>query len=275
MARYIKEYQINTEPQVIHSAISQYLQSEGYEYINYDGENVFKKGNGWFTPPKFFKFSYFGNTLRMETWMKYVFFPGVFAGEFGLTGFVGWAVKGKWKNTVANIEISLSGFAQETQSPYNGYTSEAQPNAQYGYNGYASTQQGAYSVPDYIQTPAHPQAVSRKEFIENYAPQSVKNDIRSIAILCYVCAGLTFVISCLVNPIGIFEALGLFCAALGMQLDKNKVCAILILILSIIECILGLMVGYFPFWWLIAGISSVVTFNKIDKQYKQFKMNLN
>ena len=112
--------------------------------------------------------------------------------------------------------------------------------------------------------------VARKEFIEKYAQPSLRKNIKSIAILCYVCAGLTFLMSIAVNPYGIIDALVLLGFALGMHLAKSKVCAILILVLSIIEVILSLMVGAFPFWWLIAGISAVVTFNKIEKQYKEF-----
>lgn len=46
MARYIRDFHISVNPQSIHSQINQYLQSEEYEYIQYDGENVFKKGQG-------------------------------------------------------------------------------------------------------------------------------------------------------------------------------------------------------------------------------------
>ncbi len=123
---------------------------------------------------------------------------------------------------------------------------------------------------DGAQLPPPGYPVSRKEFIENYAQPSVKKDIKTIAVICYVCAGITFAFSCIINPAGIIDALALAGLALGMHLGKSKVCAVLIFILSIIECIVGIMVGSVPFWWLIAGIYAVVTFNKVDKQYKQF-----
>lgn len=121
-----------------------------------------------------------------------------------------------------------------------------------------------------VKYPPAGQYVGRKEFIEKYAQPSLRKNIKSIAILCYVCAGLTFVMSIAVNPIGIIDALVLLGFALGMHIAKSKVCAILILVLSIIEVLLSLIVGAFPFWWLIAGISAVITFNKIEKQYKEF-----
>lgn len=339
MARYIKDFQINVDPQTAHSAVNQYLQKEGYEYINYDGENVFKKGQGVWSNPTFFKFSYAGNMVRMETWMKYAFFPGVYVGELGVTGFVGSAMKGPWKKRIAYLENVLSSMAAQTtyypptsvqnttatfednetqllnendafeetcvlsenkaevpseavafctscgaQLPSgtlfcsvcgqkrdnatpaqagNSYTQEQQPQPQPQYtNPFDAHATAAY--------PPAGQYVSRKEFIEKYVQPSLRKNIKSISILCYVCAGLTFLMSIAVNPYGIIDALVLLGFALGMNIAKSRVCAILILILSILEVILSLIVGAFPFWWLIAGISAVITFNKIEKQYKEF-----
>lgn len=338
MARYIKDFQINVDPQTAHSAVNQYLQKEGYEYINYDGENVFKKGQGVWSNPTFFKFSYAGNVVRMETWMKYAFFPGVYVGELGVTGFVGSAMKGPWKKRIAYLENVLSNMAaqttyyppttvQNTAATFDDnetqllnendvfeetciltenkacVTSEKMPfctscgaqlpegtlfcsvcgqkrdnviPTQPG-NSYVQEQpqpQPQYTNPfDAQETAAYPPAgqfVSRKEFIEKYVQPSLRKNIKSIAILCYVCAGLTFLMSIAINPYGIIDALVLLGFALGMHIAKSRVCAILILILSILEVILSLIVGAFPFWWLIAGISAVITFNKIEKQYKEF-----
>ncbi len=346
MARHIKDFQTGADAQTVHNAISNYLMGEGYEYIQYDGENVFKKGQGVWSNPSFFKFSYSGNMVRMETWMKYAFFPGVYVGELGLTGFVGSAMKGPWKKRITNIEAILANFARQTpiqqqnfapvsQSNYDdnatqllneddsegtcilddnkpepvpkqanssgteyctscgtqlpagtmfcsvcgqkrqqvtstgaGQTNYSQVNNQ---QVQVNVQPNTYITPNDVQLPPPGQPVSRKEFIDKYAQPSFKKDIRNIAILCYVCAGITFLLSCLINPFGIIDALVLLGFALGMHLGKSKVCAILILILSIIECVVGLVAGSFPFWWLIAGVSAVITFNKIEKQYKQFK----
>lgn len=285
MARYIKEYKTSADPQTIHASISQYLMTEGYEYINYDGENVFKKGKGVVANPTFFKFYYYENTVRMETWMKYAFFPGVYIGELGITGFVGSAAKGPWKKRIFNIENALANFA--TQAPF--VPPVAQVNASptnvseqpYIVNGKIATAQAevntqpvqndsSYTYNTQQPLPPAGYSVSRKEFIEKYAQPSLKKNITSIAILCYVCAGLTFIVSCLIYPLGIIDAVVLTGFALGMHLGKSKVCAILILILSIIEVIMGIVIGSVPIWWLIAGISAVITFNKIDKQYKAF-----
>ena len=314
MARYIKNYQIDKTPQEVHSILSQFLQAEGYEYIQYDGENVFKKGRGWLTSPTFFKFSYSNNMVHMETWMKYALLPGVYVGELGTTGFVGAAVKGVWKNRIAYIDRVLSQI-QFSQSQYSEESEETQvlceeeegtqvldaylgngadkstevvfctncgtrlPKSSafctscghpVGSNQYGQNLSGGQS-PYATVTPPAGQFVSKKEFINKYAQPSLRKDIKNIAIICYICAGLTFLVSCAVNPGGIIDALLLLGFALGMHLGRSKVCAILVFILSCIEVLAGLItLGVPPIWWLVAGIWALVTFHKIDKQYRQF-----
>lgn len=114
--RYVKTFQINAEPQAVHTAINQYLQSEGFEYINYKGEIVFKKGFGIVSGPTFFKFLYSANTVRMETWMKFALFPGVYVGELGVKGFIGCAAKGPWKNRIKYLENLFESMTQKTVS---------------------------------------------------------------------------------------------------------------------------------------------------------------
>lgn len=304
MARYVKDFLTNADPQTVHFAVNQYLQSEGYEYINYDGENVFKKGNGVWSNPTFFKFSYTGNSVKMESWMKYAFFPGVYVGELGVDGFVGCAVKGPWKKRIGALEGILSRFttqsvcysATPTQNNFcNGCGNYLPENAQFCTvcgrkrldtnieNTISQSTSSCQQTVPQTNYYAHAEAsvppvgfpISKKEFINKYAQPSLRKNITSIAILCYVCSGLTFIVSCIFNPWGIIDALILLGLALGMHLAKSKVCAILILILSIIEVLMSIVSGSFPFWWLVAGISAVTTFSKIEKQYKTFISNGN
>lgn len=313
MARYIRDFQINTDPQMIFSTINQYLQSEGYEYLNYDGENVFKKGKGVATGPTFFKFSFSGNMLRMETWMKFSVLPGVYYGEIGVDGIWGAAAKGPWKNRIADLENMFLSFSSNNNSSFyanapvqNAETQVLNNSVNIEQNNTANENfavtgennlcycnicgnqmpsdasfcpvcgqqrvtaaQQSYGYTN--QACADPSAVSRKEFINNYIQPSLKKNITSVAVLCYICAGITFVVSCFMNLYGIIDAVILAGLALGMHLAKSRVCAFLILVFSIIEFILSLTAGSFPIWWLVAGIMAVVTFNKIEKQYKQFK----
>lgn len=107
MARYINDFQLSAPPDMIFNAIHSYLTSEGYTYMQYDNENVFKKGMGIMCGPSFIKVSFAPNAVRLEAWMKYALLPGVYVGEIGLTGFVGAAVKGPLKNRVAQIESMI------------------------------------------------------------------------------------------------------------------------------------------------------------------------
>lgn len=324
MARYTKDFQTNVDAQTVHSAVYQYLQNEGYEYINYDGENVFKKGSGVISNPTFFKFSYSGNMVRMETWMKYALFPGVYIGELGVTGVVGSAVKGTWKNRISYIENILVNLSVQNQyysqnpvqdtidyddnetqllNDNNSFEETCVINENKAENSssmfctscgarmpagtvfcsacgqkrqdtnaqnVAQQQAHTFYASAETQQPPTGYPVSRKEFINKYAQPSVRKDIKSIAIVCYVCAGLTFIVSCIVSPIGIIDSLILAGLALGMHLSKSRGFAIALFVFSIIETLLSLVVGSFPFWWLFAGVAALVTFNKIEKQYKLF-----
>ena len=302
-----KDFMVNAAPQTVHSAINQYLQAEGYEYINFDGENVFKKGRGFFNSPTFFKFSYAGNVVRLETWMKYAFMPGVYVGEIGVDGFAGDSVKGAWKKRLKNIERMLSDFSVQPSSyatasvrndsvvandnetqllKENAEKEETRVLTQSG-TAYGATKTQAFCsgcgarIPDGSrfcavcgkqcadtkraepvqqprqaaprfepqpgsfaanETPRPPEgaSVSRKEFIEKYAQPSLRRNITSIAILCYVCAGINFVASCFLNPFGIIDSLVLAGLTFGMHLAKNRICAILILALSIVEAVIAI-----------------------------------
>lgn len=343
MARYIKDFPISADAQIVQTSLDQYLKSEGYQYKNFEGENVYRKGNGIVSGPTFFKFSYYGNMVRMETWMKYAMLPGVYVDEIGVDGFVGSAAKGPWKRRIGYIEKMFVDFARQTS-----YTSptpaqdvvntcednetqllndndsfeetcilqenKAEPVAQKAefctgcgaqlkegvrfcavcgkrcdaeivqpqpvQQVYRSSSQNFIPNPtpqpvNNISTSPTGGYISRKEFIEKYAQPSLKKDVKSVAILCYVCAGLTFLLSLTLNPIGIIDALLLFGLALGMHLGKSRGCAISLLVLGIVEVFWGLIMGTVPYLWLVAGISAVVTFNKIEKQYKQFSENGN
>ncbi len=350
MARYIKNFVLNGNLQQIQNEITAYLQNDGYKYIEYDGENVFKKGMGIFSAPTFFKFIYNGNCVRMETWMKYTIVPGVFVGELSVDGFVGAAVKGRWKTRIAYIESIFNRNGRENvQTGFVGYNSFGQESVNRGVNynqnkhnnendtellisdetellnnsrgfymqsnsknvnnGYCpncgtlmsmqrnkcqncgyifdacvrpqqSTPSNIGCTDKNISNPMQNEAnfdsvdknISKKEFIKNYASASVKRDVKAAAVIGYVCAAVTFVFSCFFNPYGIIDALILAAVSLGMHLSYNKVFAVLLLILSLIEFAVAMIEGMTPpVWWLVAGILAVYSFRKFDKEYKTFK----
>lgn len=288
MARYIKDFQCSCPPQTVFNVVYNFLCSEKFEYLNFDGENVFKKGDGIMISPCFFKLTFAAGFVRLETWSKFAILPGVFAGEYGTTGMVGAATRGLWLKRLATVESIITsyggvacpqpvtGIFEQAAAPVNNMFQQTaaacvcpncrnsiQPNF---------TNCPVCGAPVMQAQPVNRLNVSRKEFIENYLPPSEKRNINSVAILCYVCAALTAAVCLFMNPWGLIDAGILFAIALGMQLTKSRVFAILLLIFSIIEFILTVAVAAAPpVWWLVAGIAAVVIFNKIEKKYKQFK----
>ena len=116
MARSSKDFPLKASPDEIFKSVYQYLMIEGYEYTQYDNENVFKKGKGLMAGPTFLKLSFSGNAVRLQAWMKFALLPGVYVGELGLTGFVGAAVKGPLKRRVEQIEEILARYAAIPES---------------------------------------------------------------------------------------------------------------------------------------------------------------
>ena len=314
MAKYVKVFQFNADANILFNQINNYLVSEGYEYIQYDGESVFKKGKGMLSNPTYFKFIFEGYTVRFETWMKYALLPGVYVGELGTTGFVGSAAKGVWKKRIAEVETIILQYGYEIvannvqtgNQPSNtvnstvpiqtppivnrfctGCGTEIPAGTNFCSNcGQAVSDQNATQAPPAQQQvypqyndqvagqPPQGQFISKKEYINNYIP-SFKRDVRNIAVVCYICAGLNAIISLILNPFGILDSLILLGITLGMHLGKSKVCAILLLIFACIEALYGIIATGTPtgILWVIAGIWAVITFNKADKEYKNKVIN--
>lgn len=121
MARYVVQYQFDGRyTDILFNEIKNYLEYEGFEYVEYKGEPVFQKGNGWLIAPTFAKISFSGNVIQFETWLKASLLPGIFVGEIGLEGFMGAAAKGAMKKAVANIPSIVARYPL-MQAPYTQY----------------------------------------------------------------------------------------------------------------------------------------------------------
>ena len=149
MARYIRDLPVSIPAEgALNQMIHPYLISEGYEYMTYKGENVYKKGKGLLCAPSFFKFTMMGTYIRMETWMKFALLPGVYVGEINTTGVMACAVKGPWKQRITYIE-NMFGLAYSSNPaesiPYQPNPSQyynqpqAAPMHTYGMNGSQSS----------------------------------------------------------------------------------------------------------------------------------------
>ena len=139
----------------------------------------------------------------------------------------------------------------------------------------ANTYSAPQAAPDGDTAPVIDRAsVSKKEYIEKYAPSALRKNINSMAIICYLCCAISVIgnLFILSNPLGLIDVAVLLALTLGVHLGKSKVCAIILLIVSIIECVfatisLGTPSGW---WWIVASVSAVSSFVKLDKQYNLF-----
>lgn len=126
------------------------------------------------------------------------------------------------------------------------------------------------NIPDDIDR----STISKKEYIDKYAPASLRKSINSISIACYVLCVIS-VIGGLIMGSGwyvLIDTVILLAPVLGMHIKKSKVCAVILLVISIIECVLtSIIVGTVAgWWWIVAAASAVSAFRKIDKEYNNF-----
>lgn len=107
MARYLNNIPSPLPPQQLYQLTGSILQAEGFEYVNYQGENVWKKGKGLMTAPQFISVVCNNGTVTLQAWLKYAILPGVYVGEMGLTGFFGLAMKEMLKSRVLRLEKAI------------------------------------------------------------------------------------------------------------------------------------------------------------------------
>lgn len=125
-----------------------------------------------------------------------------------------------------------------------------------------------------IPTDIDRKSVSKKEFINKYASPVFKKNINSISIACYALSAISVAVNLAMGSDFYFliDTVVVLAVVLGMHLGKSKICAILLLVISIAECILSSISLGRPagWWWIIISIYAVSSFKKIDKEYKEF-----
>lgn len=104
MARYHNEFQFMADPKPVLQQIHNYLMSEKYEYLDFKGELVYKKGMGVATGPSFVKVMAGNERIVVEAWIKFAALPGVYAGETGIDGVLGAIPKSFLKTRVQYVE---------------------------------------------------------------------------------------------------------------------------------------------------------------------------
>ena len=90
MSRSITRFTSPFAPNAVFNAFGQYMQSEGFEFIQQNGEQLWKKGVGLLTAPQYAKLSVANDgSYVLEAWLKLAILPGVYVGEMGTKGFFG------------------------------------------------------------------------------------------------------------------------------------------------------------------------------------------
>ena len=103
MARYVQQFRTNFAPAQVSEFMNSFMRNEGFSYINYNGEYVWKKGVGLLTAPQYIKLSQTNNGYVIEAWIKVALLPGVYVGEMGIDGGFGAIPKKLLKDKVNAI----------------------------------------------------------------------------------------------------------------------------------------------------------------------------
>lgn len=125
MSRSHLSYQLIQPPQIIFDGIHSFLISKGYSFKTENNEQVYKKGHGIITLPKYIKISTDNfSMLHIEAWLDWVFLPGISFGTlpFDDGQFLGAIPKNSLKKDVSALlaYIFNSGFCANPAPYYNG-----------------------------------------------------------------------------------------------------------------------------------------------------------
>ena len=117
MARYGKRFPMNNvDLNYVSAAIGEYMTKEGFQLVNYKGQQVWKKGYGLLTAPQYLVISFFQGEVVVEAFLRYALFPGVYIGEMGIDGFFGAIPKSLLKTRVQAVENYLVSIIQYQQN---------------------------------------------------------------------------------------------------------------------------------------------------------------
>lgn len=120
-----------------------------------------------------------------------------------------------------------------------------------------------------------PTANTKKEFLQLPENAKLKKELRTSAIICYICAGITLLVGLFAaeNPYVFIDVALLVGLGLGIHLKQSKACAIALAVYAVINTVIGLAsTGRFSGWLiLLAGVYAVIYTFKLDKAWKQYR----
>ncbi|MBR0352170.1 MAG: hypothetical protein IJH53_03095 [Oscillospiraceae bacterium] len=126
--------------------------------------------------------------------------------------------------------------------------------------------------------PYAPKVATKKEFVDLPENAPLKKQIRASGIICYVSAGITLLAAIISannggSMMSFVDVVILLVLGLLIHLKQSKVCAIILLVYSVINVVYGLIVYGRPLGIVIviAGIYAVSSAFKLDKAWKEYK----
>ncbi|MDO5155292.1 MAG: hypothetical protein Q4D51_04945 [Eubacteriales bacterium] len=127
-------------------------------------------------------------------------------------------------------------------------------------------------------TSAYASNITFKEFYKDYCSATTKKNINGSAITLYICSGITLIASILATALGVnimaaaLDAVLMLGLALGIHIGKSRVCAVIVLIYSLINCIYTMTQTGRPGGWLIiiAGAYATIATFSARKEYKEY-----
>lgn len=100
MARYIREVELNRPDDFVQYMMTDFLSKHGFKLVEFEGEMVYRTGDGFFEMPKFLTWGYQNGIFHVEAWTRNCWLPGVYGQENALTGFMGCIPKDAYKKDI-------------------------------------------------------------------------------------------------------------------------------------------------------------------------------
>lgn len=116
--------------------------------------------------------------------------------------------------------------------------------------------------------------MTKREFYKSEEMRPVRKQINSSAICAYVCAGISLIAGLLIgNPLIIIDVILVVVCGLLVHLIQSRAAAIVLLVYSGINVIIGIIVnGRLQGWWLcLIGVYAVIYTFKFQKAWKEHK----
>ena len=108
MSRFIQDVPIQNSENSIQFICEDFLKKEGFEFVAYKGQMVWKKGVGLLMAPQFISLQYGPGILHIEAWIKFAILPGVYCGEMGINGFLAAIPKSQLRNRINTLMSLIS-----------------------------------------------------------------------------------------------------------------------------------------------------------------------